>query len=85
MLSANEEVEPVSPGPAPGPSIEEECLRGRRNIDSTSEGKVHSEESLLHPMKEEHLLKNVIVTVEHDLWKTFFEYGNEMIINHPGR
>ena len=44
MLSTNEEVEPISAGQAPGPSTEEECLRGCRNIDVPSEVKVHSEE-----------------------------------------
>ena len=86
MLSANKEVEPVSAGPAPGPSTEEKCLRGWRNIGGPSEVKVHSEESVLEPLKKEHPLKNVMVTVEHhDLWKTFFESGNEMVINRPGK
>ena len=45
MLSVNEEVGPVSAGPAPGPSTKEECLRGWRNIGGPSEVKVDSHES----------------------------------------
>ena len=60
MLSTNEEVEPISAGQAPGPSIEKECLRGCRNIDVPSEVKVHSEENVLEPLKKEHPLKNVM-------------------------
>ena len=86
MLSTDEEVEPISAGQAPGPSTEEEGLRGCRNIDVPSEVKVHSEENVLEPLKKEHPLKNVTVTVERrDLWKTFCESGNEMIVNHLGR
>ena len=57
MLLSNEEVEPVSAGQAPGPSTEEECLRGCRNIDGPSEVKVHSEENVLEPLKKKHRLR----------------------------